>query len=203
MHAETKVQTCISSARSYIHRLRLCLLLCRTPTNLRILENYPPLSNRCCRGAHGRGLCGGVMQPVAGGGYVALRRRHGRQTRAYAPRSTVREVWVRPGHHSTLTTAYRMFMSSWCSWMSRAAPARFLEPSLQAHARGASVARRLRCTQWDPKRQPQAFFSHQAALNETEGDETAVCTQRSRFCPTSCARESDCARVKNGRDLRA
>ena len=64
MRAETKVhvQTCISSARSYIHRLRLCLLLCRTPTNLRILENYPPLSNRCCRGAHGRGLCGGVMQ---------------------------------------------------------------------------------------------------------------------------------------------
>ena len=56
------------------------------------------------------------MQPVAGDGYVALRRRHGRQTRAYAPCSTVREVWVRPGHHSTLTTAYRMFMSSWCSW---------------------------------------------------------------------------------------
>ena len=55
----------------------------------------------------------------------ALRRRHGRQTRAYAPSPTVHEVWVRPGHHSTLTTAYRMFMSSWCSWMSRAAPARF------------------------------------------------------------------------------
>ena len=51
------------------------------------------------------------------------------------------------------------------------------EPSLQAHTRGASVAWWLRCTQWDPKRQPQAFFKHQAALNETEGDETAVCTQ--------------------------
>ena len=32
--------------------------------------------------------------------------------RAYAPRSTVREAWVRPGHHDTLTIAFRMFLSS-------------------------------------------------------------------------------------------
>ena len=89
--------------------------------NLRIIHHF----QTGAAAAHTGGLCGAVMQPVAGGGYVALRRRRGRQTRAYAPRSTVREVWVHPGHHSTLTTAFRMFLSSWCEWTSRAAPARF------------------------------------------------------------------------------
>ena len=61
--------------------------------NLRIILHF----QTGAAAAHTGGLCGAVMQPMAGSGYVALRHRRGRQTRAYAPRSTVREVWVHPG----------------------------------------------------------------------------------------------------------
>ena len=43
-------------------------------SNLRIILHF----QTGAAAAHTGGLCAAVMQPVAGGGYVALRRRHGR-----------------------------------------------------------------------------------------------------------------------------
>ena len=131
--------------------------------NLRIILHY----QTGAAAAHTGGLCGGVMQPVAGGGYVALPTAGNRSSAKSRGDDNTR---TNTAHHPVRSVSALATLGQQTRGARR--NCRVSHPHTVRRRSSPPIAARFASGGWPPA---------------SRG--------------ASCAPESDCARVKNGRDL--